>query len=268
MASKRIAFQLQGMESDNGDVQFDEFIKQLTYVEKSLNEVDKAVTRSPTETLFYRVVNLSHNSPAIIELEAIPLTEDNDTSELVVDRFISGLSQIYQEGTAPEDFDYEVLESFSSLTGLLGKTIRELTISTNGTKLPITTPISSTVNGILGTDVFEHGSVTGMLDHLNLHGDQPVFTVYPTLGGKLRCIIRKSQKSLVVQAAGKYVTVYGRMRYRSRSTKPYEMNVEEIEIHPSEEDLPTLSELRGIAPDALDGQTTEKFLWEIRNEWE
>lgn len=58
------------------------------------------------------------------------------------------------------------------------------------------------------------------------------------------------------------------MKHKSRSAKPYEMDVEEIEIHPSEQNLPTMSELRGVAPDALEGQTTEEFLWDIRNEWD
>jgi hypothetical protein len=265
MTNKHITFRIKGLEKDNENVQFDDFIKQLTFVKQSLSEVDKTVSQSNQETLYYRVVNLSHNNPAIIELEAVPLDEEKNTSEVVINRFYSGISQIYTQGTAPEDFDYDVLQAFSSLTGLLNKGITELTISTNGSSLPITTPLSDKVNEILGEDVFEFGSITGMLDQLNLHVNPPVFTVYSTVGGsKLQCNFRRNLRIIVLQAVGQYVTVYGRIKYKSRGNRPIEMDVDEIEIHPNEEDLPTMSELRGIAPDALDGKTIEEFLWEIK----
>ncbi len=169
MTTKRITFRIEGLEKDNKNVQFDDFIKQLTFVKQSLSEVDKIFSETHHETLYYRVVNLSHNNPAVIELEAVSINEDLSTPELVIAKYYSGISQIYREGTAPSEFDYDVLQALSALTGLIGKSITELTIATNGSSLPITSPLSEKINAILGPDFFEYGSITGMLDHLNLH---------------------------------------------------------------------------------------------------
>lgn len=70
MASKRLEIQIRGTDEDNGDVQFDEFIKQLETVKKTLNEIARVVSEGGS--VYFRVIDLRHNSPASIVLEVAP----------------------------------------------------------------------------------------------------------------------------------------------------------------------------------------------------
>jgi hypothetical protein len=60
------------------------------------------------------------------------------------------------------------------------------------------------------------------------------------------------------------VRVDGTLRYKWLSPYPYAVTATDIEIYPPEDQLPTIMELRGIAPDATEGLKAEEFIEKIR----
>lgn len=108
-----------------------------------------------------------------------------------------------------------------------------------------------------------------MLEHINLHSGQNVFTVYPTSRlPKIRCVFPKELRQQAIAAIDKYVHVFGFLKYKRREWYPYEMRAQSIEVYESEENLPTLHDLRGIAPEAAGDQLSEDFVRGLRDEWE
>jgi hypothetical protein len=117
----------------------------------------------------------------------------------------------------------------------------------------------------------EHGSMTGMLNLVNLNKNPNIFYIYPTYNHrKIKCKFAESLLEQVKEALGKYVEVRGKILYKMPSSvfdQPHEMEVEEIEILESENAV-TLASLRGIAKGALGNKTSEEYVRELRDEWQ
>lgn len=103
------------------------------------------------------------------------------------------------------------------------------------------------VTDIIGPDEIVEGSLTGMLEWLNIHNNNNTFHIYPITGPtKVNCHFTKEWRDTVINGIDKNVTVYGELRYKKRENFPYAVNVRHIEIHPDDSELPTLGSLRGM----------------------
>jgi hypothetical protein len=131
----------------------------------------------------------------------------------------------------------------------------------------VVSDVAQNLEEVIGPDEFETGSITGNLEHINLHARPGYFYVYPTMPGrsKIKCLFSEGLREEAMAALDKRVTVYGRLKYRHNQSQPYEVEVREIEV--LEGDAPKLSELRGVAKGLLGDKTTEEYLAEVRNEW-
>ncbi len=63
-----------------------------------------------------------------------------------------------------------------------------------------------------------------------------------------------------------YVNVKGALRYKRRDKFPYAVNDAEIEVYPDEQKLPSIFDLKGIAPDATGDLKSEDFVRKLRHE--
>jgi hypothetical protein len=117
---------------------------------------------------------------------------------------------------------------------------------------------------------FEYGSVTGMLEEINVHNGKNIFQLYLHNEKKIKCKFSPVLFEQIKQALGQYVEVYGRLKYKddfSHNAQPLEIEVTDIEIIP-EDDSFTLASLRGSAEGMLGDKTSEQYVRDIRNEWE
>lgn len=269
---KRITLRIVGQEEDRGDVRFNDFIKQLGILRSALSETERVALgkKSKKKSVYYKVVDLSHNSPAAVVLEAVPVKAQEDKAGEVVDAFFENLDKI-EQGIIPSGFDYEAIQAFKEIPSLYEKKrLSEITISRNGDQGRILNKLSQRVDEILGPDEYEYGSLTGMLEQINLHSNQNVFTIYPTSQRpKLRCKFPQDLRKDAIQAVGQYVNVSGKLKFKPKLdiSYPYEVIVSEIEIYRPENELPTLASLGGIAPDATGDVASEDFVREMRDEW-
>ncbi len=264
----KISLRIRGPDNDDGHVRFDDFISQLASIRKALVVTDHTV--SDKASTYFRVVDLQHNSPALVVLEAVPIRPALDNSEKVVGRFFRSLGDI-ERGVAPDGFGFSDFQAFKEVTNLLDKDrITELVISRDSEQTKRLTSLSPQIEKILGPDEYEIGSVTGMLEQINVHANQNVFTIYPTSKRrKLRCIFPSHLRPQATQAVDQYVRVYGRMKYKSHleEKEPYEMIVKDLEVHIPEAELPTLGSLRGIASGTGEGTPSEDLVQRVRHEW-
>ncbi len=153
MSSNRLKIQIVGRPEDNEDVRFDDFLNQLTAVKKALTEVDRVVTNGG-ESVYYRVVDLNHSSTAAVVLEAVPVNQQEaDNSEIVLEKFLTGISLIQAQKVAPDDFDYNVLQALKQITTPVGSKIAEMIFSSNGTSVPLSNGFAQSIDNLIGLEV-------------------------------------------------------------------------------------------------------------------
>lgn len=268
--NRRVSLRLRGLDQDEGDVRFDDFITQLNYLKKALVETQKLY--SDKDIAYFKVVDLRHNSPAQIVLEAVPVKMEYEReTSIIVEKFFQSITEI-DMGEYPENFTYETFEAYKDLTRLKeSKRFTEIALSENGGSLKVLEGLSYHIEQIMGLDEFEIGSYTGMLEYINLHGNQNVFNLYPTnlKLPKLKCIFPQRLRGVAISAVGQRVKVFGQKKFKPKlkNSVPYEMRVDEIEVYPPDDELPKLSDLRGIAPNATGELSSEEFIRGLRNEW-
>ena len=266
--STKFTLHIRGRDVDDGHVRVEDFINQLASFRRALVATDHISSES--SSTYFRIIDLQHNSPALVEVEAVPVDPSDDNPGRVVDRFFRSLEDI-GNGIAPDGFDYSTFQAFEGVTALLSqKRITELTVSRNGDQAKLLAPLAPQIEKILGSDEYEVGSATGMLDQINIHANNNVFVIYPTTRKRrLRCIFPNELRPQAVKAVGQYVRVYGQMKYKSHleDRYPYGMLVKELEEYPPESELPTLGSLRGIASDTPLPMPSEEFIRRVRDEW-
>ena len=270
MAGKQITIELKGMHADDEHVLLDEFASELKAISGALKKIEKVVTKKNKPMVSYRVVNLSHSSPAKVLLEAQPIDPEEDYSDEVVERFYSAIDNISTRGEAPNDLDYHSLEAFKEIGTKVKKTLSRLVVSTNGHSCNITEDFQSKVKVIQGIDEEVKGSISGRVEYINFHGSSHVFNIYPSVGPtKIKCTFPKRLRSTAIESVNKYVTVLGKIKYKARTQFPLEIDVDQIEIRKPGKEFTKLADLKGIAPDLTEGLSPAGFVRKMRNEeWE
>jgi hypothetical protein len=280
MADNRVIIELIGALEDGGNVRLGAFIAQLEAVKSALKQTERLVTGDEESTVYYRVVDLRHSSPATVVLEAVssavqdgiaPLTPrrirqraTGDNSNATVSRFFNSLKQIRRK-EAPPRADLQALESYRNLTSALGKTISGVRIINTHESVQIDDDFRNAIDDIIGPDELVAGSVIGMLERVNLHNTAR-FDIFPTIGPRqIACDFKASLRNAVIAALDRYVSVRGTLRYKRLEDFPYAINADDIEVLPPSEDLPSVFDLRGMAPDIAAGRTAEEFLRGIRD---
>jgi hypothetical protein len=220
-------------------------------------------TRSPK--IKYRIVELQHQSPIQAVLEAVPYPEGEDISPQVVDGLIDGMDQL-RRGNIPRDFDHDLIQAFKKIGSPMKRHVAEVIMFSDLKKVELPKSLESDIDKIIGPDEIARGSVSGMFELLNIHGGANHFRIYPVVGPrKVDCHFKSDTLTKAIAGMNHYVKVVGELRYKRMDKYPYAINVSEIEIYPDEKSLPSIFDLKGIAPDATGDASSEDFVSGIRN---
>jgi len=266
-ASKKnpsITFRLEGSPTDKGKVRFGEFKDFLKNLDSCLRETDLSVSGSGKLSVYYRIIGLKAES-ATITLEAVPYSDEGDIAEEVLDKFATGLDYIQKRKQLPRGYNFELIEKFKQLAEPLRKNVEQIEVIHSNITTTITKQLEANIEAILGEDIKSDGSIAGFLDVVNVH-EKNRFYIYPLVGPKkIVCEFPSEMLDTVRKALKSYVSVAGTLRYKKQETFPHQVDAKEIEIYPSEEELPTLESLRGMAPKATGGLGSVEFIRKIRN---
>jgi len=253
-----------GRPEDQGRVYLHEFVGFLGDVLAALRKVDEIVSGG-RETTRYRIARLS-TSRATAHIEAVPRRRMPDNGALVVRRFTEAVIDIEERGTRPSNFSYEAFEAFRRLAVPLRRGIQGVEFEYGTTLVAVTPRLEANIDRVLGREVRSHGTVSGTLELVNVHRAPYTMRVYPIVGpGRVTCRFPKAMLPQVGAALNRYVTVAGVLRYRMEEPFPYEMDVDTLEAHPPEDELPTLGSLRGMAPQLTGDLDTADFIRALRS---
>ena len=259
MPQNTLTIKLVGSEDDNGLVRLDDFTGVCRALSKCLRRVDDVV-RPEGSRLRYRIVAMQAASAAIT-LEAIRPSTGRDERGAVVGLFRDTATRL-QAGKTPDGrFTFDDLEAFRELVLPLDRHAKEVWV--DGSKL--TSDYVANIDRILGSAIPSHGQVTGRLERLNVH-DRYEFVLFPAAGTRIVCAFDQSIFEQVRMGVKRTVTVSGILYFQPDKPLPDRVRVEKMEIHPADEELPRLSDLKGIARRCTGKMTSVEFVRAIRDE--
>jgi hypothetical protein len=265
MNKKELKIVLEGMPEDKGFVRVNAFISSLNAIINNISRTDKTVSESKASSFFLRITDLSYKSPATVIVEAVPNNPDIDLRDKAINKFYFPYETI-QEGRPFDKVEYGLIEDMVEITKPIGKYINSITITTDGHTLNLTSEFKAKVDLLLAPEEHFSGFIRGMLEYINIHHSKNVFRIYPDIGpAKIACHFPIDLTKKAIEGVGKYVEVKGELKFKAISKYPHEIIVEEIEIFPPEEELPSLHDLRGIAPDLTGSLSSEQFVRKIRD---
>jgi hypothetical protein len=279
MPQNRITVQLQGSFEDDWHVTLSAFLTQLEAIKAALKQTERLVSGEDEPSVYYRIVDLHHSSPATVVLEAVsrsnqPQQETKkkkrpvqrvDYSQATVREFFHSLKQIREQKKAPPRADLQALEAYRNLAGPLDKKVSGLKLIDGEESVDIDRHFQAAIDEIIGPDELVEGTINGTLEKINLHNTSR-FDIFPPIGPKqVACEFGPSLREAVIKAVDQYVCVGGKLRYKGLDNFPYAINVERIEVLPADSELPSIFDIKGMAPNLTEGKSTAEFLEELRN---
>jgi hypothetical protein len=251
VSKRRITVKIKGSAEDGGFPRLSEFLKQLDAIKVALKHTERLVSGSEERSVYFRIVELSMASPATVVLEETPIRSQNKRGALpkvaISQKLVSMLRQIDRRGTLPRNVkDLAALEAYRNVGTLLHKHVEEVTIASSSQAVSIGEAFNQKIDKIIGPDQILEGSLTGVLLAINLHNTTR-FEIYPAVGpSKVACDFPPTLKTRVIEGLDRNVRVIGKLRYKHWAPYPHAITAEDVEIFPPEDELPTLSDLRGL----------------------
>ena len=268
----KLILTFRGRDSDGGSMRIEDLADGLKAVRDVLSALDKIKTRGKEPSLLYHVVGMSMNSPAIMEIEAVPKTGMVDISDEVLKSLLSGLEHIRNSQLTTE-LDPEILGVFSKMGAPLKRNNSTLDISYRESKTQVSGGLKELIDKVQGPDQTELSWERGDLEIINLHNEKNIFHIYPLVGARvIKCHFPDSLLPQVREGISRFVEVHGTFHTKKHQSFPHFAEIEEIKILPEAEDadknLTFFRSLRGMAKGAYNGKSALEHIAEIRDEWE
>ncbi|MDB5972613.1 MAG: Uncharacterized protein JWQ90_5063 [Hydrocarboniphaga sp.] len=268
MTAERITLVVDGLEKDNGDVRLEVFVEELQKLQAALARADKTSSGGKRRS-YFAVVGLSHSSPATVELEA---RYTNGVPYALRGQAFShffGLIDSVENGVIPDDVDYGLLEDLRALSAPVGTKLRAATLKIDSRIFSLTEKIAKKIDEHMADQEHCFSTVEGTLEKINIHAEANAFTIYPDVGAKrIACHFPPSLVDKAISAVSRRIAVTGLCAYRKFADFPHHINVDDIEIYHSEDQLANFDDILGLAPGLTVGTTSEALIREIRNGWE
>ena len=267
MPDNTIKLILEGRDED-GRVDLALFLQELDALKSVLLAADHTVHQGRQSNIRYVVSDLSHSSPAMVAILPKYAGENagEDRSGEVLDHLARTAEQV-GSGRIPDNADRELLERLRILYDGGREKCRRATLVLRDQPFEMTERAALAAVQALGEEETELGSIEGALEKINIHGEARVFTIYPAIGPRqVRCVFPDDLRQRAIDSLGQRVSVSGLIKYRPLADFPHEIAVEEVEVLPADDGLPTFEEIRGIA--GKSEKSAEEMIRELRDEWD
>ncbi len=254
-----IRTRLVGADEDAGAVQFDDFHVFCDKMYECLRITEQVVTKRAGR-VHYRIVQLNSGSAAMV-LEAVAPKKGEDQRAEVVGLFKKTIADLQAGKPVDPRLTSRDLKKFRELRAALKRT-KEVWL--DGAILD--SQYVANIDRILGSTVKSEGSVTGLLERLNVHNKNE-FILYPPVGShQIVCRFPDTMFEQVRLAIRRNVTVTGTLYHHPDKAYPDVVHVKDLEIHPPNNELPKLGDLKGLLKGCTQGLTSVDFVRTLRDE--
>ena len=278
MAGEKIALTLEGPDENNGHLELSVFAEKIKHF---LDLLNRSVKESSKERVVFRVVHLSHSSPATIECE--PAAREAEAAKVrgaeVASVAINVISRnmMYVEEEETHHLSHPVLSAMERLAKFRPTKIARAEVRIIGGEddnderiYKLDNRFKEHLSDARRIEEKIISTIDGKLERINIHNNTNTFRIYTSLPAfsSVNCEFPPNLLERVQNSLGLFVSVSGECFYRPKASFPYKMNVREMEVLPPTDELPTLSDLYGIAPSATGNQSSEQFVRGLRERWD
>ena len=266
MTTCRIVLKMEGPAANGNHLELSVFSKKVEQLHNLLNSIIKSDAH---EKVVMSIVGLSHSSPATVECTAYL---NGEPYPAPAQALLDNLTLVNEEGAS--HISHPFLSALEQLAEADDKKIACTEIEIRDIQDIHVFPFDDQFRDKLGkarsAESVETSTIEGKLDEINIHKQPYTFKVY-TWSPAVATVQCKFSSELLEQvhgALGKWVSVSGQCFARPGAVMPYKIEVQEIEVWPPSEQLPSLQELRGVAPGLTGEKMPEEFIRELRDQWD
>jgi hypothetical protein len=225
-----------------------------------LNATEQSLTNAPPK-LKHHLLEVEKHSIGVV------LDRPKDAAKGALWRKTASLfnktTKAIQQGKPVDPrLTFEALEAYKEFANRFLRKTRRLVVG----GVSITTEFIANIDKILSGIATSQGSVKGRVERLNIH-KRNEFALYSPLSDQgIVCSFDNEHFDKVREAIGRNVTVTGTLHFYGVSPLPVRVTAKIIDIHPPDDELPTLASLKGILPDAATGGLSAvDFISMVRN---
>ena len=259
----QLRFELQGEVSAIG---LKAFSVAVTNWLRVLADIDSAISGEPSGSLTWVVSDLKIGSCSIAA-EARSKIEDRDVGPEVSRAFVQGFRILEFEGTTPPYLSESGMRNSKTILRLIGSEgVSGLRVGYQSDSFELSARASANIDQLLPTKRHAIGSVEGKLEMISLHGKSPRFIVYHHRTRKaVTCKFSADRLEEVKDALGKRVIISGRVHYNAKG-EPLRVELDRMRKMLSSSELPSVSQMRGYAPNLTGEMSTSEYIRSVRGE--
>jgi hypothetical protein len=265
MKDHKITLTFEGTE-EGGHIRLNDFLNELSKFIEITRKAEELVSSRVSRSIYYRIVDLKHTSPASLTLEACLKDPNYDIREAIHKEIFSTMDKLQKGEDIREKERFYLVESIRDFSDPIGKHVSKLNVIGNGNVINVSEEFKARAHLFTAPEESCHSTFRGMLDIINIHGPEKLFWLYPEIGPtRIQCKFHAGLFEDAKTALGKRVEVQGLFKYKIRAPYPHEAEVDNLETLPSDHELPTLKDLLGIDPDITGGLSSEDYIRKIRD---
>ena len=268
MNGNKISFTIEGPDENRGHLELSVFAEKVRHF---LDLLNVSVKDRGDESVVFHVVRLSHSSPATIECQ--PRAEGRESAAAAVHAVGESLRQVEEKKT--QNLSHPVLSSMEQLVKFNPTKIVRAELHILGSEVEdkriykLDDTFKERLSHARRMEERVISTIDGRLEQINIHNNANTFRIYTALPilSSLNCVFQGNLLERMQNSLGSFVSVSGECFYRPESPFPYKIHVRNMVVLPSTEELPSLSDLYGIAPSGEREQLSERLVRELRNGW-
>lgn len=266
---RKLSLHIEGVPELAGDVRLGAFIEKLIALRGALIESDHILSGREDQSLDYIVTDLSHSSPAAVEIEPYPIKEDGTNPDAQIDFFLKTIAEVRHAAGVPKRVTTTLLDHIKKLTDGVGNSFERIWLTdSDGGVAALDAEVNEAIRKLLPRTKRAYGSVRGVVKKYSGVGDRPYFQIYLPIGDwHVKCHFPPELLEQAREAVERTATIEGYLAYHEGDKWPFEVRVKSLRVHKQNSELPTLSGLSGTAPEATGSMTTGEFLRSLRNDW-
>jgi hypothetical protein len=260
MRRPELKARLEVPEDRGREIQFDDLTKLCDRLKECLRATESSITEDVPRAR-YKLTELELGSVdiALAPAERGQLT---DVAASTIGLFNRSVAAINAGKGVDDRLTRVALQAYKKLAETFLR--RKSTVSIAG--IQITTRFVANIEELLGRYFMSEGSVKGRIERLNIHNKNECALYSPIHDRGIECSFDTETFPEVHAALGKNSTVLGKLKFSGRSALPEHIHITSVQIHPDDDELPTLGSLRGfLGASALGGMSTTEFLSSMRN---
>lgn len=268
-SDSQLIIQVEGLEQDGGEVRLDYLLDELASFLKVLRVSEKFVVNSRDCKFVYTVVDVKHDSPLSVTIQAT----SNDQAYVgwasyVLDNVFDFLSGNFHQ-IIEQNIELQIRKAIDKMIQGSQDRFSSVEIKRKENRVRIFDHMKiepDKSDRVVSQNILSWGTIKGRVERYNNHGDSNFFWLYTPLGKTVKCRFPNKLVEESALSVEKNVSVTGILNYQANEPMPFECKVEKIEIHKPDDQLPKFE--IGNFPDITESESTSQVFQRIRDEWE